>query len=116
MSRCATNLQVEDVGFSTHPYMCVTRSLTTSLRTSGVSFFSSIAFIIDGLHLLGIVKVEAPACEASPLLEMVDPPETLGVEGMVTRDVGVPTSTFWDDAKTPDRLVDLASKKPANLY
>ena len=84
ISRCATNLQLADDGFSIHPYMCVTKSLTISLRTSGVSFFSSIAFIIDGLHLLGMVKFETPARVTSPLLatETVDPPETLGGEGM----------------------------------
>lgn len=77
---CVTNLQVADDSFSMHPYMCVTRSLTTSLRTSGVSFLSSIAFMIEGLHLLGMVRFKTPALDTevvSTLLvtETVDPPE-----------------------------------------
>lgn len=37
--------------------MWVTKSRTTSFRTSGVSLFSSIANIIEGRHLTGIVKL-----------------------------------------------------------
>lgn len=54
ISRCATNLQKLEVGFSTQPYMCVTRSRTTSFRMSGVNLFSSIALLMEGPHLLGI--------------------------------------------------------------
>ena len=57
ISRWATNLQKLEVGFSTWPYMWVTRSRTTSFCMSGVNLFSSMAFIMEGCHLVGIVKL-----------------------------------------------------------
>lgn len=50
-----------------NPYMCVTRPCTISLRISGVNLFSSIALIIEGLHLLGIVKLSGDT-DGGPLL------------------------------------------------
>ena len=46
-----------------YPYICVTKSRTISFLISGVSCFPFIAAIIEGRHLLGIVKLEGKFIE-----------------------------------------------------
>ena len=86
--------------------MCVTRSRTTSFLISGDNFFSSMAAIIEGLHLVGIVKFKKPlsvgesAGDATLLgTEMVETSDRLG-EGESMQG-GEPTSTCCEDGIKP---------------
>ena len=58
MSLWATKVQNFDVGLSTNPYMCVTKSRDISFRISFVSVSVVMAFIIDGRQRDGMEKLE----------------------------------------------------------
>ncbi len=87
--------------------MWVTRSRTTSFRTSGVSLFCSIANIIEGRHLLGTLKFrgkpDVDLLESLQQTETVDACDGLGedennegdcIEGELT---GVVRTASGDD-------------------
>jgi hypothetical protein len=88
MRRWATNLQKLVSGFSMKLYISVTRSRTSSFLTSGVNFLSSIAFIIDGRHLVGIEKAGG---NLSALLETVEITDWIGEDDRV-----IAGSNCWD--------------------
>lgn len=80
ISLWATNLHKWLDGFCAKPYICVTRSLTISFLISGVSFCSFIALIIDGRHLLGILKPSGRLDPGLLEIETVDGIDGLGEE------------------------------------
>ena len=87
INHCATNLQKCDVGFSTKPYICVTKSRDISFRMSGVRVSDAIACMIEGLHLDGIEKLGGIVGEGTLLAldtATVDPEESerLGEGGL----------------------------------
>ncbi len=119
VKRWATNLQKLVVGFSMYPYIWVTRSRTISFLISEVNCLFFIALIIDGRHLLGIVKLSVNF-EGMELLLATDTVDAIDLLGETDRTVGdtdgVLTFTAIDEGDWPSESCTSAGTDEIYMY